>query len=92
MLISHAGLVLLVPLQLLHHRLHLLEQRDEDNEGGGGEGPSSADHGPGVELSEVEDVDGEHGARPDNNEEDGEADSGNVGGDLGGSELADDDV
>ena len=92
MLVRHGGLVFLVPGELLEDCLDFLDQRDEDNEGGSGEGPEPADNCPGVELSIIEDIDGEHGAWPDDDKQDGEADGGNVGGDLGGSELADDNI
>ena len=92
MLISHGGFVLLVSCKLLLNCPYFLEQWDQDNEGRCCECPSSADHSPGVELVVVKDVNGEHGARPDNNKQDCEADSSNVGGDLGSPELSDDNV
>ena len=69
-----------------------MEHRHQDNEGRCSEGPASADDCPGVELIVVKDVNGEHGSRPDDNKENCEADSCNVGGDLGGSELSDDNL
>ena len=70
----------------------LLHERYDNDEGGGDEGPDSADDGPCVESGEVEHVDAEHGAGPDADEERREEDAGDVGRDLGGAELADDDV
>ena len=92
MLIRHRGLVFLVPFKLLEDCLDLLDEGNQDNEGGSGEGPASANNCPGVELSVVEDIDGEHGSGPDDDKQDGEADSSNVGGDLGSPELADDNI
>ena len=92
MLIRHGGLVFLVPCKLLEDCLDLLNEGDQDNEGGSGEGPAPADHSPGVELRIIENINGEHGSRPDDNKQDGEADSSNVGGDLGSPELADDNI
>ena len=69
-----------------------MHEGDGDDEGGCDEGPDSADDGPGVEAGEVEHVDAEHGAGPDADEERREEDAGDVGGDLGGAELADDEV
>ena len=92
MFIRHGGLVFLVPLKLLEDRHDLLDEGDQDYEGSGCEGPAPADHGPCIELGIVEDVNSEHGARPDDNKQDGEADRSDVGGDLGSPELADDNV
>ena len=92
MFICHGGFVFLVPLQLLEDSFDLLEQRHQDNEGRCSEGPASADDCPGVELIVVKNVNGEHGSWPDDNKEDCEADSSNVGGDLGCSELSDDNL
>ena len=69
-----------------------MHERYDDDEGGGDESPDSADDGPRVESGEVEHVDAEHGAGPDADEERREEDAGDVGRDLGGPELADDDV
>ena len=69
-----------------------MHERYDDDEGGGDESPDSADDGPRVESGEVEHVDAEHGAGPDADEERREEDAGDVGRDLGGAELADDDV
>ena len=74
-------------------RLHyLLDKGHDDDKGGGDEGPASAHGGPDVEAMEVEDVDREHAARPDADKQEGEGDGGDVGGHLGGAELADDDL
>lgn len=84
-------LILLVLGDLLDDRADLLVHGDDHDEGRGSEGPAPADRGPDVEACEVEDVDGEHGPRPQADEEKGEKDGGGVGSNLGCAEFADDD-
>ena len=69
-----------------------MNERDDDDERGGDKRPDPADDRPRVESGKVEHVDAEHGAGPDADEQRGEEDAGDVSGDLGGSELSDDDV
>ena len=71
---------------------YLLEERHNNDEGRRDEGPRPRQDCPHVELGHVEEVDAEHGAGPDDDEEGGEEEAGDVGGDLGGAELPDDDV
>ena len=71
---------------------NLLNERDDDDERGRDECPDPADDCPRGESGQVEHVDAEHGAGPDADEQRGEEDAGDVSGDLGGSELSDDDV
>ena len=82
----------LVARHLLDHSDDFLVHGHDHDEGGRAESPHSADRRPDVEPVVVEDVCGEHRARPDADEEEGEEDGGGVGGDLGGSELPDDDL
>ena len=82
----------LVLRQLLDHREDLLVERHDDDEGSGSEGPASADGRPDVEPSQVEDVDGEHGTRPQDDEEEGEEDGSGVCRHLGCPELPDDNL
>ena len=77
---------------MLENALHLLKERDDDDERGRGKGPHPADDRPCVESGKVEHVNAEHGAGPDADEQRGEKDASDVRGDLGGSELSDDDV
>ena len=72
--------------------LNLLNERDDDDERGRDKRPDPADDRPRVESGKVEHVDAEHGAGPDADEKRGEKDAGDVSGDLGRSELSDDDV
>merc|ERR1740123_2540087 len=82
----------LVPCNLLDDGNNLLVHRHNHDEGCRTESPHPADRRPDVEAVEVEDVGGEHGARPDADEEEGEEDGGGVGGDLGRPELPDDNL
>ena len=71
---------------------NLLNEGDNNDERGRDKGPRPTDDRPRVESGEVEHVDAEHGAGPDADEERREKDASDVGGDLGGAELSDDDV
>ena len=71
---------------------YLLHQWHDDDEGGGDEGPAPGHDGPDVELGQVEQIHGEHRSRPDADEEGGEEEAGDVGCDLGSTELADHDL
>jgi len=75
---------------LLDDGLDFLVHGDDDDEGGSGESPDTADRCPDVEACQVEDVDGEHGAGPDTDEKQSEEHGRAVGGDLGCAEFADD--
>ena len=69
-----------------------MNEGDDNDESGRDEGPRPTDDRPRVESGKVEHVDAEHGAGPDADEERREKDASDVGGDLGGAELSDDDV
>lgn len=84
--------VFLVLAHLSEYCSHLLEHWHYDDESRGTEGPELTHSGPCIELGEVEDVSTKHRSGPNANEEQCEGDGGNVGSDLGGSELADDDL
>merc|ERR1719239_1777594 len=85
-------LVPLVPCNLLDDGNNFLVHRHNHDEGCCTEGPHPADRCPDVEAVVVEDVGGEHGARPDADEEEGEEDGGSVRSDLGRPELPDDNL
>ena len=70
---------------------YLLIERHNDNKASSNPCPRPAEHRPRLEPAQAKHVHTEHGSRPDADKERGEEESGNVGGDLGGAELADDD-
>ena len=69
-----------------------MNEWDDNDERGCDKCPHPADDCPRVESGKVEHVDAEHGAGPDADEERSEEDAGDVGGDLCGTELSNDDV
>ena len=84
--------ILLVPPNLLDDSNNLLVHWHNNDEGGRGEGPPPADGCPDVEALQVKDVDGEHGAGPEADEEECEEDGSRVGSDLSSPELPDDNL